>query len=262
MSFFSSWEPVHNPISVLGWLEDQEDPLTGYWAPSVFEDSTWILHAMYQDESLLGLGTHDDVEKESIRRGLRGADVVGGIDLSAATVDSGTPLGWAERPDGPWKRLRWREHFGPAMDATLDRRPWPPNDAALRSGQSWSASISAPPEGSLDEASLDALVDVLAGVGGAAAPILAFYGQVPANNYESPTLLVGGLDSIGELVDQFGSTPSNLWPADRSWFVMTDWDITSTCLWGPTALVHGVRQHDDLETVDWAPPQHVSGAHE
>lgn len=101
---------------------------------------------------------------------------------------------------------------------------------------------------------MDALTDVLSRAG-ESPEVFAFYGQVPAQNYDSPTLFVGALANVRELIDRFGSAPSNLWPTGRSWFVMTDWDITSTCVWGSGAVVEGVRRHPDIEAFDWSPPQ-------
>lgn len=251
----TAWAPVADPRAALAWLDGQECPLTGYWAPDGFENATWILHAMYENEALRGLGTHDDVEKDAIARGLMEPDVVAGIDLSAATIDSGTPLGWVERPNAAWTRRSWREHFGPSMVDRLAAQVFPPNDRALRDG-SWSASIFAPPEGSLDEASLAALLSILAmhADDDESGEIFAFYGQVPANNYDSPTLFTGGLETLKDLAIRFDATPSNFWPADRSWFVMTDWDITSTCVWGDKALIDRIRRDPELETAEWARP--------
>ncbi|MBE1875393.1 hypothetical protein [Myceligenerans pegani] len=255
MTADTTWVPVADTPSALAWLDGQECPLTGYWAPDGFEDATWVLHAMYENDELRGLGTHDDVEKDAIARGLMEPDVVAGIDLSAATVDSGTPLGWVERPSVEWTRLYWRDHFGPSMDIRLAAGGFPPNDRALRDG-SWSASIFAPPEGSLDEASLAGLLSTLAAHtdDGGSGQAFAFYGQVPANNYDSPTLFAGRLDTVKDLAIRLDATPSNLWPADRSWFVMTDWDITSTCIWGSKALIDQIREHPELETAEWTRP--------
>ncbi|MBA8809140.1 hypothetical protein [Promicromonospora sukumoe] len=248
-----NWVRATDPRASVAWLDGLEDALTGYWAPPGYADSTWILHAMYQNEALAGLGTHDDVEKDLVGRGLAQPDVVSGIDLTASTMDTGTPLGFVERPGPEWSRLRWRERFGPSMAEQLAERSYPPNDLALRTGASWSASIAAPPEGSMDEASLMALVDVLATITGGAqdAPITAFYGEVPANDYEQPTAFTGPLGALRELTDTLDATPSNLWPADRSWFVLTDWDITSTGIWGTRQTIDAVRRHPDLETIDW-----------
>lgn len=247
------WTPAPDPAAEVEWLVGQEDELTGYWAPVGFEDSTWILHAMYQNAELDGLGTHDDVEKELVRRGLRQPDVLNGVDLTATTVDSGTPLGFVERPGAPWVRKRWRDVLGPGLDREVAVREHPPTDSIVRGGRSWPAAVVAPPEGSLDQTSLEALVEVLSAVsdGGSRAEVVAFYGQVPANDYERPTVFTGALGALRELTDGRGQTPSNVWPVDRSWFVLTDWDITSTCVWGTRETVDAVRRHPDLETAEW-----------
>lgn len=249
-----NWARATDPRSAVAWLDGLECSLTGYWPPPGYADSTWVLHAMYENEARAALGTHDDVEKELVRRGLAEPVVVGGLDLTTGLIDTGTPLGFVERPDSAWRRRLWRDHFGPTMDDDLSARTYPPNDRALRSGTpSWSASIAAPPEGSLDAACMDALVAVLASVtpGAHAAPVTAFYGQVPANDYEEPTVFTGPLGALREITEMFDATPSNIWSADRSWFVLTDWDITSTGVWGSSEVIDAVRRHPELETIEW-----------
>nr|CTQ90460.1 hypothetical protein [Kibdelosporangium sp. MJ126-NF4] len=48
------------------------------------------------------------------------------------------------------------------------------------------------------------------------------------------------------------TTPSNLWPADRSWFVYTDWDLWATRISGPPELIAAVTAHSELETTRWS----------
>ncbi|MFI5495210.1 hypothetical protein [Actinoplanes sp. NPDC051859] len=117
--------------------------------------------------------------------------------------------------------------------------------------------ITPPTEGSLDEASLSALVDALARASGVGpdTSCFAFYGSVPANEYDRPTLFRGPLAAIQELVGSkaFQASPSNIWPADRSWFVWTDWDLWASKVSGSPTLMAALRDHPDLETITWPP---------
>jgi len=49
----------------------------------------------------------------------------------------------------------------------------------------------------------------------------------------------------------YGSSPSNIWPVDRSWFLWTDADLEGTKVSGSTTLVTRVREKRELETEDW-----------
>ena len=49
------------------------------------------------------------------------------------------------------------------------------------------------------------------------------------------------------------STPSNLWPTDKSWFVYTDWDLMATKVSGPAELVAAIEADDELESLRWEP---------
>jgi hypothetical protein len=57
-----------------------------------------------------------------------------------------------------------------------------------------------------------------------------------------------------------GGSPTNIWPADRSWFVDTDWDLTGTKVSGATVLMSLLDADSALETFTWSRP--VSGGNE
>jgi hypothetical protein len=137
--------------------------------------------------------------------------------------------------------------------ALLESR-WPPNSRYLIS-QNWPA-ISVE-EGVFDGESLGALLKILIDASGPDASCFAFYGQVPANDYDEPTVLEGSLSAISGLtrVPEFRElSPSNWWPTDRSWFVWTDYDLTATKVSGPRTLIDRIRAHPSLETVEWQRP--------
>jgi hypothetical protein len=238
----------------LSWLDDPpENAVTGYdqggWPASV-----WILHAMYHHGALDGSGSHDDLHRERLRRGEVSPETVGGVDLETTTA-TGIPLGFVRRPAEPWRRLRWRDHlaadgrFPPDLPVPPCHR-WFPH-------ASWPLSIHPPPMGSLDEASLDALVTALAehSAHGHDTECLAFYGALAAGDFDETHVWAGPLGAIAELVDEnggaYGSTPANFWPRDRSWFVWTDWDLLATKVSAAPALVDALTASSRLETVGW-----------
>lgn len=43
-----------------------------------------------------------------------------------------------------------------------------------------------------------------------------------------------------------------MWPADRSWLMYSDWDLSGTKLYGPPELLAMIEEDEFLETV-WLP---------
>jgi hypothetical protein len=240
----------------LDWLRDRpdEEAATGYdqagWAASV-----WILHAMYHNEELDGLGSHGDRLQAGVRSGAIAPAMIGDVNLDERTTTPGIPLGFTRRP---WRRLLWRDHLA-------GHGPFPP-EAAVPPCHRWFPhasfpwSIGPPPEGSLDEASFDALVAVLAehSSQGQATETVAFYGSLPSGDFDAPHVWSGPLGDVGELIVERGgsyrSSPTNLWARDHSWFIWTDWDLMGTKVSGTGALVRALDVAGRLETVDWTVP--------
>ncbi|MFC3492898.1 hypothetical protein [Glycomyces rhizosphaerae] len=54
-----------------------------------------------------------------------------------------------------------------------------------------------------------------------------------------------------EQLDVYHS-PANIWPADRSWLVYTDWDLSGTKVYGPPELLTMIEEDEFLESV-WLP---------
>ena len=91
-------------------------------------------------------------------------------------------------------------------------------------------------------------------VDGVDTPCLAFYSSLAAGDFERQTVLAGPLGSVPDLVldeSGFHSTPSNIWAADRSWFVWTDWDLWGTKISGSSELIAAIGADSELETIDW-----------
>ncbi|WP_370948581.1 hypothetical protein AB5J62_13650 [Amycolatopsis sp. cg5] len=227
---------VADPAEHLAWLS-QDSTSTG-WATghdkSGWEDSAWTLHAMW---------------KQASRSRQAAPPVINGINLDDVSVDTGVPLGYVPSPGEGATRLRWAELAG-RMGFRLGEGQQVPPSRRWFPITSWPADVEPPSEGSLDETSLRALLRILARH--SASTCYAYYASVPSGDWDEPTLFSGPLDAIPDLVggpDAMAATPSNIWPADRSWFVYTDWDLWATRVSGSRELIAELGADPDLETV-------------
>jgi hypothetical protein len=90
-------------------------------------------------------------------------------------------------------------------------------------------------------------------------PCFAFYGSLPAGfDFDNVHLWSGPLGRIPDLIDQqggpYGFSPTNFWPAERDWFVWTDYDLEATKVSGDPALISALHAEPRLECVDWQAP--------
>lgn len=188
---------------------------------------------------------------------LCGMDVPGWEDDTWILHDLTVPIDLSDREEGPRFRRRWRDVTDKDLAAVSKARGWPPNSMYLIGNLHW-PDIEVE-EGVFGGESLAALLDIVGELSGPDVACFAYYGMVPANEYESLTVLEGTLSAIGGLTgneDSFwGLSPSNWWPADRSWFVWTDYDLTATRVSGSRELIETVRSHPQLETLDWQWPE-------
>ena len=82
------------------------------------------------------------------------------------------------------------------------------------------------------------------------------FSPIDANYNRGRTLLAVGfelasmLSSMLEKGDQ-RFTPEFWWPEDRAWLVWTDWDLMGTKVFGNHEMVGTLRDHSDIETLDW-----------
>jgi hypothetical protein len=246
----------------LAWLRDDRGgvevgSVTGY-DPSMWEDSVWLLHAMWETPAESPVSSFHDLHSRQIADGAVAPTVIGGVNLDDATVATGVPLGYAEVPGGGWSRLRWTD-LAARLGIDLGVGQSVPPCFRWFPIRSWPVNIRPPTEGSLDQTSLHALLPVLArcSAGADETPCYAFYASLPAGVFDEPTLFSGPLAAVTDLVtgsDPMPATPSNLWPRDRSWFVYTDWDLWATRVSGPPRLVAELAATPGLETFAWTAP--------
>ncbi|WP_432562090.1 hypothetical protein [Kineococcus sp. SYSU DK003] len=220
--------------ALLDWMGNfRDDGLTGFDHP-LGQTSSWILHAAYLDP------TAADTP------GYKPRDVSGG----GGGIDSPD----SQHPAPGWLRRRWADLPNMQDPAKLEVPPsfrwFPPG--------SWPRSIHGPCEGTLDEVSSRALLQVLFQRShGADSEVYAYYCPLVADDYDQPTLYRGHLGELPPLLPPHGRyrfTPSNLWPADRSWMVWTDYDLWASRISGPPDLIDAVEHHPDLDTLTWPAP--------
>lgn len=247
---------------------------TGFDRIAGWPAAAWILNAVYERDDIPAGLTHQDLRQSSIDAGIQSPTMINGVNLDEVAVTTGMTLGFAERPPMPWRRLSWadlggRDGFGSwAVDGE-----WPqlryrahgdwgdpavmPADSWPRLGpdghSSWPVNLLPPTEGSLDEASLLALITVLARhtTDENVRECLFYYGSVPFM-VQGATVYSGDLFDLLPLIrSQRGTrlTPSNFWPSDHSWFVYTDYDLWATRVSGSQALIDALTEDGELDTI-------------
>jgi hypothetical protein len=278
--------------NLISWLDQPGSPpirSTGYdhhgWAESI-----WVLHAMFERPGMPGL-THQELRRQLdpdgvgerptadelralLSRGLnevadseleelvaavrRSGGPGGGVVVATADglIDTGIPLGFVETPHGTdWRRLRWadlaeREGRGLGADVRWPGYAW--------FSESFPVGIQPPPEGSLDELTLHALIRVLGRTSppDVVADCVAYYSAVATFGRNERFVFTGDLRDVPQLLSgehRMKATPSNLWPADRSWFVYTDADLMATKVSGSAELIATIEADEELETLHWEP---------
>jgi hypothetical protein len=244
------WE-VLDYDSEVAWLAelDGEGHATGFDAGG-WPSSIWVLNTMYELEVAGPVPTSDELHRERRRRGLTEPALINGIDLDELTAVTGVGLGLAQRPHGPGgRRIRWSDLANRLGASFADQRHPPSFLWFPFSG--WPANLVPPDEGSLDEPTRQTLVTHLIRHSGPAC--LASYGLVSAGaRHDVDRCFTGPLRHLADLVGgPRPGTPSNVWPADRSWLLWTDWDLGATKVNGTPALIADIQADPDLETITW-----------
>lgn len=244
--------PARDAEHAVEWLK-QTGPTSGFMTgfdPDGWPSQTWLLHAMYRNSALLGLGTHAEARRSKIESGLVEPVIIGDVNLDEATTVTGVPLGYVVRPGLPWTRLFWKDYLAETGEQLDSAHDGPPSDRWFPSG-SWPVSVAPPPEGSLDELSWSALLGVLEE--DSEEGCYAFYGALPSFEFETLEVWRGPVQSVGKVLEASGHefTPTNIWAVDRSWFVYTDYDLLATKVSGPKLLIDRLRAHPDIESKTW-----------
>ncbi|MFF1401421.1 hypothetical protein ACFVZD_48100 [Streptomyces sp. NPDC058287] len=213
------------PACETDWLAElaQDDGLTGYEAPRR-PDAAWVLGGMYERGK-----TADDSINDTQSRD--------------------------EHPGPGWERLRWAQLAARIGDPVVPQGLYPgfrcfpsAKEAGVQRG-----SVEWPAEGSLDRPTWDQLIQFLTAhsLQGADTACLAYYNPIIARDFETGHVRSGRLGDARALFDNPDVlyTPSNLWAADRSWVVCTDYDLWGTKVCGPRPLVEALLADLTIEAI-------------
>jgi hypothetical protein len=76
---------------------------------------------------------------------------------------------------------------------------------------------------------------------------------------DKPILFRGVLDELPNFIarGEYQFTPEYLWPADHSWCVCSDYDLTFTIVAGSTELVSNLLNNATLEALEVTPQTRV-----
>lgn len=245
-----AWQPA--PPSVVAWLDRPASVHGTGIDASGWEDSVWVLHAMYE---LPGGDTNTADEDRRQRLALGDPTALrspfDGSPDADRVVNTGVPLGMTTAPPPPWRRLRWHE-LAARDDVSWGGKRHPPSHSWWKF-KSWPLNIQPPCEGSLDAESAIALLAVLiphSGLGAATSCVAHVGAHHSGYEHENGLFLPFELNVLplhGD--DEWAITPSNFWPDDRSWFVYTDWDLWATKVSGSHSLIADIERSTSLETV-------------
>ncbi|MFJ8623774.1 hypothetical protein ACIRD3_13140 [Kitasatospora sp. NPDC093550] len=243
------------PSGEADWLVELcEDGTLGFMPPGL-PDAGWVLHAMYEHERGPGEVSYDEERRARLADGRARPRVLAGVDLDAVGVVTGGGLGRAEHPGPGWRRLRWAELAERSGDPVVAEGTLPCLHCfpSVKKNGSWPRGIVPPAEGSLDRETWNRLVAVLTAYSpdGPDTRCLAFYNPLMMGEFDHHHVRAGRLGDAELLYDTDDAdfSPSNLWAADRSWVLCTDYDLWGTKVAGPPDLVRALLDDPELEVL-------------
>ena len=217
----------------IAWLESVGTSRGGGWNPraGAFADRTWVLHPIYENIS----------ERRNLNEAVAGDRV-------------------------PWVEI-WRRNGVTLGEGML----YPPSFTWLigpgartqRDGVFARETLIPPVEDTTDAETLDALLPLLPGGDGAVHAVwdILAAAQIRHEPIENDGYEVIGahasLEEITKVTTLLGGglhTPSNFWPEDRSWLVVTGIDMWATEVFGSSELIASLEAAPDLESLRWSPP--------
>ncbi|MFF9838587.1 hypothetical protein [Streptomyces sp. NPDC013740] len=154
------------------------------------------------------------------------------------------------------RRLRWREMLAGAGRRLED---WPKTPSYLLfQGIEGRQDHEGPSDGEIDRACLVRLVALLARHGADGPDTPCYAAQAPIEDLGAPVPARAGrlADApahhdrcSGRSGEGWLQFPANWWAVDGSWFVLTDWDLCATEVFGSAALIASLLADEELEAV-------------
>lgn len=114
----------------------------------------------------------------------------------------------------------------------------------------WPRFLFGPGEGNLNTTELSDMLSVLQALTGSQECFFRF-AEMPFITTDKPILFRGVLDELSTFLanGKYQFTPEYWWPADHSWCVCSDYDLTFTIVAGSKELASGVLNHATLEAL-------------
>ncbi|MET9954006.1 hypothetical protein ABZ135_20970 [Streptomyces sp. NPDC006339] len=151
--------------------------------------------------------------------------------------------------DADGRRLRWREILA-AAGRRLEDWPHPPS-YLLFEGIPGTDEHDGPSDGEIDHETLVRLVELLAqhSAAGPDTPCHAVHAGIERADGPLPARLGRLADAPAHHATLSANFPANWWAVDGSWFVLTDWDLCATEVFGSARLIAALLADEELEAV-------------
>jgi hypothetical protein len=240
------------------WLQSvTPDPGKGEWTgfdATVGDDTTWILHAMYENPEIPLDITYNDLSRARlIERTPSPPSIVAEVqDLLQRLNQIGTSEEWSPDNQTDWSRLKWSD-----LLSRLGKSPTLQSLPGFRSfpySGDWPARYAGPEEGRMDNVQFCRLLRIVRSEAGRDVNCFTAMARLETGSLDgaqeiTPVTIDGLLDLHETAVEIDPQTPTNLWPADHSWFVWTDHDLMGTKVSGSRDLIDVLRNDPVLEAV-------------
>lgn len=221
--------------------------------PTVFPAYCKVFHPIYEDLSVKDRDiTWNDLNQklprnldDPVEKLLGDSTFIYGGEYDPENVK---PITWQELAD------RNGLKFHPELTVNSFTRNFPRS--------SWPRHLIGPEEGHLELNTLKAIVRSIAISTSdfeLSQPCYFHYDLTATNNYESALLFEGRLLQIFNTpdLDDVSTTPTDWWPADRKWFVASDWDLTFTLIGGSIDLVNSLIWNSEIDCVRVTPTTRI-----
>ncbi|PYT82376.1 MAG: hypothetical protein DMG40_06375 [Acidobacteria bacterium] len=155
-------------------------------------------------------------------------------------------------------RIRWRELaqlFGVPFEAEICHEWF---RARMEEPGCWPRFLLGPDDAGLNDEELSAVLSVLQPFAGNQDSFFRF-SEIALIATEKPIQFCGTLDELSAFLatGKYQFTPEYWWPADHSWCVCSDYDLTFTLVAGCKELVSGVLNDATLEAIQVTPQTRI-----